>query len=486
MGTVLFLQILMLFWGLRFGDSRIFLYLCTRIGSSASHNPKSYITMVENEPKLTEESMERTMQNTSNASPTEAIATNQNPHDTAVEAGLAMGVSPEEEESDDAEDLRILRQYLSEHYDLRMNVVAGRVEFRKLDGTDEPFRQLTFEAENSIVLEAMADLGKVKGVKTILAMLLHSDEVAQYDPIREYLTTLPHWDGQNRVAELFGRLPGISSENILRCSIWMRSAVAHWLKMDLLHGNDTVPTLIGDQGCGKTVFCRRLLPPQLQGYFLDRINLSNKFDKDMALTNNMFVVLDEFDQYTVSQQAALKYAISRCEVNARPILKGAQVVRHRYASFLATTNNPRPLTDPTGSRRYICIRIAPKAIIDNTLPIDYDQLYAQLVDEVCVQKMRYWFDAEETQRLQLDNIPFQREANVDEMVDTCFQKPKDSNPGREYTLNEILELVVARYPYVKCDMSLKMRLGGALKKRGFALQHHRTGNSYVLVPKEAA
>ena len=64
--------------------------------------------------------MERTMQNMSNASPTVAIATNQNPHDTAVEAGLAMGVSPEEEESDDAEDLRILRQYLSEHYDLRL------------------------------------------------------------------------------------------------------------------------------------------------------------------------------------------------------------------------------------------------------------------------------------------------------------------------------------------------------------------------------
>ena len=426
------------------------------------------------------------MQNTSNAAPTEVNATNQDSHDTAVIAGLAMGVSPQEDESDGAEDLHILRQYLSEHYELHTNVVAGRVEYRKLDGTDGPFRQLTFEAENSIVLEAMTALGKVKGVKSILTLLLHSDVATEYDPIREYLTTLPRWDGQNRVAELFGRLPGINSENILRCSIWMRSVVAHWLKLDELHGNEVVPTLIGDQGCGKTVFCRRLLPPQLQGYFLDRINLSNKFDKDMALTNNLLVVLDEFDQYSVSQQSALKYAISRCSVNARPILKGVQVMRHRYASFLATTNNPRPLTDPTGSRRYICIRITPGAIIDNTLPIDYDQLYAQLVEEVCEQKMRYWFDPSETHQLQLDNVPFQREANVDEMVDACFQKPSSDEPGREYSMNEIVELVAMRYPNLKCNMSLKLKLGNALRKHGFVSRHHKTGNSYILVPTQAA
>lgn len=430
--------------------------------------------------------MERTMQNTSNVAPTEATATNQDSHDTAVSAGLAMGVNTQDDESDEAEDLRLLRQYLSENYELRTNVVAGRVEYRKLDGTDGPFRQLTFEAENSIVLEAMTELGKVKGVKSILSMLLHSDQVTEYDPVREYLTTLPRWDGQNRVAELFGRIPGISTENILRCSIWMRSAVAHWLKMDELHGNDVVPTLIGDQGCGKTVFCRRLLPAQLQGYFLDRINLSNKFDKDMALTNNMFVVLDEFDQYSVSQQAALKYAISRCEVNARPILKGAQVVRHRYASFLATTNNPRPLTDSTGSRRYICIRITPGAIIDNTLPIDYDQLYAQLVEEVCERKMHYWFDPGETHQLQLDNLPFQHEADAEEMVDACFEKPESEEQGREYSMGEIVELVSVRFPIVKCTMALKLKLGGALRKRGFVTRHRKTGNFYVVMPKLAA
>lgn len=397
-----------------------------------------------------------------------------------------MSDATTQEVADDAEELLIVKQYLSEHYEFRNNVIAGKLEFRKRDESDLPFRQLTFEAENSILIDAMLALGKLKGLKTNLTLIIHSEEVPSYDPVREYLTTLPRWDGQNRVAELFARLPGISSENIYRCTIWLRSTVAHWLKMDALHGNDNVPTLIGDQGCGKTVFCRRLLPPHLQDYFLDRMNLSNKFDKDMALSNNMIVVLDEFDQYTTGQQAALKQALSRSTVNARPILKGAQVVRHRYASFLATTNNLRPLNDPTGSRRYICIQLTQGAIIDNEKAIDYEQLYAQVVHEVCELGMRYWFTPEETRQIQIDNVPFQRVVDVNEMVTACFTKPKSETDGHEFSMNDIVEVITMRYPHVLCNMSLKMKVGGTLKKLGYPVRHHKAGNFYLLVPKMVA
>ena len=137
----------------------------------------------------------------------------------------------------------------------------------------------------------------------------------------------------------------------------MRSAVAHWLQMDVEHGNECVPTLIGAQGCGKTTFLRRLLPQHLREYYLDHLNLSNKFDKEMALSNNLLVNLDELEAIRPSQHAQLKQTLSKSKVNGRPIYGASQEDRPRYASFVATTNNPHPLTDPTGSRRYICMTI---------------------------------------------------------------------------------------------------------------------------------
>ena len=67
----------------------------------------------------------------------------------------------------------------------------------------------------------------------------------------------------------------------------------------------------------------------------------------MALTNNLLVNLDELDAIRPSQHAALKQTLSKSKVNGRPIFGCAQEDRPRFASFVATTNNPHPLTDAT-------------------------------------------------------------------------------------------------------------------------------------------
>ena len=195
--------------------------------------------------------------------------------------------------------------FLSDNYSFRRNVLNGKLEFavRSADGQLGDYRVLTQEALNSIVLRAKREEISEGNPKTEIQEYVNSEEVAVFNPIGDYLSSLPAWDGQNHVARLFSRLPGVSSEQLAYLSIWLRSTVAHWLQMDTLHGNEVVPTLIGPQGCGKTTFLRRLLPQHLREYYLDHLNLSNKFDKEMALTNNLLVNLDELDAIRPSQHA---------------------------------------------------------------------------------------------------------------------------------------------------------------------------------------
>ena len=376
-------------------------------------------------------------------------------------------------------------QFLTENYCFRRNLLNGKVEFatKQADGQASDYRPLTQEALNSIILRAKReDICEGSNPKTDIVEFIHSEEVCAYNPIREYLDNLPQWDGQNHVAQLFSRLPGLSSEQLAFLSIWLRSTVAHWLQMDTLHGNEIVPTLIGAQGCGKTTFFKRLLPAHLRQYFLDHLNLSNKFDKEMALTNNLLVCLDELEAIRPSQQASLKQTLSKSKVNGRPIYGCAQEDRARFASFVSTTNNPHPLSDTTGSRRYICLQIPQGQYIDNSGEIDYDQLYAQVVYELREQKAPYWFNNDEVARIQQLNQEFMEQKDIVEIIKVCFRKPMENEHVKSMNTSDLLEYIHSKYPTIIDNFSTRVRLGQAMKLLEYESTSRGHASYYKAVP----
>ena len=297
---------------------------------------------------------------------------------------------------------------------------------------------------------------------------------------------LPKWDGQNHIAKVFGRIRGITSEQLNYLTIWLRSTVAHWKQMDMLHGNECVPTFIGAQGCGKTTFVRRLLPKQLREYYLDHLNLSNKFDKEMALTNNLLVNLDELDAISSKQHAKLKQTLSVSKVNGRPIFGRTQEDRPRFASFVATTNNPHPLTDPTGSRRYICIQIPEGHLINNEGEIDYGQLYAQVVYELEEQKASYWFSNDEVARIQQLNQEFMEKKDLSEMFEACFRLPVEGENVKTMSCDEIIGIMQKDYPTLVKTIGNKVKLGKAITALGYKQKNHSHVAYYEVVPRKAA
>ncbi len=379
--------------------------------------------------------------------------------------------------------------FLRENYLFRRNVLNGKVEFatKPAEGQQEVWKKLTPSALNSIVIRAKREQICEKGSpKTDIVEFVNSDEVDRFDPIADYLEKLPQWDGENHVAKLFNRLPGVDSELTSYLATWLRSVVAHWLLMDTIHGNECVPTLIGAQGCGKTTFVVRLLPPHLREYYLDHLNLSNKFDKEMALTNNLLVNLDELDAIRPSQHSALKQTLSKNKVNGRPIYGNSQEDRPRYASFIATTNNPHPLTDATGSRRYICLTIPDGKYIDNSSEIDYDQLYAQVLYELRVQKSHYWFDNNEVERIQQLNQNYLEQKDIADIIGICFRKPGPGEQPQSMNCERLLQIITKEYPSVKATHGTKVYLGKAMRALGFESTDCGHVAHYKVIPLKAA
>ena len=387
------------------------------------------------------------------------------------------------------EGVLVIEQYLQENYLFRRNVLNGKVEYatKNAEGVCSEWRPLTLEAQNSIVLRVLREGILEKGnPKDLIKLYVESEEVKPFNPIVDYLESLPKWDGHNYVADLFSRIPGISTEQAAFLATWLRAVVAHWLQMDTLHGNEVVPTLIGGQGCGKTTFLRRLLPKHLEQYYLDHLNLSNKFDKEMALTNNLLVNLDELEAIRPSQQAALKQTLSKNKVNGRRIYGSSQDDRPRYASLVSSTNNPHPLTDVTGSRRYICVRIPQGVNINNKGDINYEQLYAQVLYELRELKAPYWFNNEEVARIQELNQNFVEKKDIAEMVAACFRKPKDNEVVKGMSSAQLLEVMKDSYPSLMATPSNIIHLGMTMKALEYEFTTHAHTKYYKAVPRYSA
>ncbi|MBO4801450.1 MAG: helicase [Bacteroidaceae bacterium] len=392
-----------------------------------------------------------------------------------------------------------LEIYLSDHYEFRFNCISNKTEVRLR--AHEDWQHLDTRMLNSILVAARKALPEERELKTQLTSIIYSCATPVWNPVTDWLGSLPAWDGRNRVTHLFGLIPAITAEQLYWLSVWLRSTVAHWLQMDTLHGNECVPTLIGEQGCGKSTFCQRLLPTHLREYYLDHVNLSNKFDKEMALTNNLIVNLDELDQIKPHQQAELKQMLSKVCVNGRPIYGREQSDRLRYASFVATTNNRHPLRDRTGSRRYICIEVPRGQEIDNTVEIEYEQLYAQLLAELALvgdpvthalkslpgkQPQRFWFTTEETRSIQRANVRYQNTLDMETMVETCFRQPEDSEFVSPLSSHEMLTIISNAYPAVQENESTRVRLGIALQHLGYQRDDGHLQRSYYAVPLQVA
>ena len=368
--------------------------------------------------------------------------------------------------------------YMKEHYTLRLNVMTGTPEYR-MNAVGYGFLPLDQAARNTMAIKALK--AGVESWDKDLNRYIDSNLIPKYYPMEDYLRHLPKWNGKHDyVGELARRVKTDNKHWENDFHTWMLSMVAQWMGKDRQHGNAIVPLLIGPQGSGKTTFCRRLLPEYLQVYFNDRLSMKNDNDIFLAMSGYALINIDEFDAMSKNQQPILKYLISKHDIKFRPPYGKVMEERQRFASFIATTNNRRPLVDPTGSRRFICVYANE---IDNTGLINYDQLYAQLYTEL-QQGHRYWFEDEENARIMQQNEQFQQVSSYEQMITLTYLAPEDTPEDTKYVLlQDIMKHLEKSFPTFSIGRSTDMELGRRLTKMGYDNKRRNKGSAFRVKAK---
>ena len=370
--------------------------------------------------------------------------------------------------------------FLNSNFDMRKNLLTGVAEYREKFSNDQRFKPLTEEVRNDMTLRA-TELG-LKAWDRNVNRFIDSTRIEQFDPINTWLDQLPKWDGHDYIAELAARVPTSQPHWPKYLRYWLMGMVGQWRESDKqLTGNALTPLLIGRQGCGKTRFCKIILPPELRDYYNDKLNFKNEFDLNIALTSFALINIDEFDKTTSSQQIVLKYLLSSSDVKFRPPYGKTIKLYRRYTSFIGTTNQMKPLVDPTGSRRFVCVGV--EGNIDFSDTLNHEQLFAQAL-YLFNKGERFWLNDDEIKQLMAENEPFQKLNDLVEMIGETFRRPKETEQGKWWSLGDISALLASRYANFDPETSFR-KIGSALNDVQFNFTSKRTTKhmEYWLIEK---
>lgn len=367
-----------------------------------------------------------------------------------------------------------IEDFVASHYDLRFNIVTEQTEIREKDSA-EPFLIADRRTMNSVLL-AVREAGIKCGISDIKCLLC-SNHIPDHHPMLSYMEGLPEWDGVDRVTPLSQRISeDLTWQNAFHR--WMLGLASQWMGRAEQSANSVAPILVSTrQGLGKSTFCRNLLPPELQDYYLDSMDISTKSHIEQRLGTMALINLDEFDRLDSSKMAWLKNIMQMKTCSYRKLYTNHFRILPRMASFIGTSNSLELLDDPSGSRRFICVEI--KEHIDRS-PIQHDQLYAQLKAEL-LRGERGWLTPDEETEIEQLNQAFYRSRPEQEILLKYFRLPEESEASAALSLtaDEVFDYLHARHPKVMQRITPR-DMSRILTGAGIHPRHTRTGNRFTL------
>lgn len=385
--------------------------------------------------------------------------------------------------------MKMLKQWLSMRYEFHRNEVTGYYEVCSRDVIKGKFHRWTRmddNIENSLWIEMEED-----GLQTQqprLHSLINSDFSEKYNPLLDFLTALPTWDGKTDYIQMLADRIHIANTDGAHHTQedfryffkkWFVAMVVTWVT-DTVVGQ-TILIFVGKGGLFKTTFFDRLLPKLLHDYFINESTASYT-DKDFmeAMASKALMCLDEFETAFGKNLSAFKSCVTKLFFSIRrPYDKYRTELPHRAA--MCGTSNSVQIISEEENRRY-----SPWLIesIDSPIdhPIDYQHVYAQAValgKEVMERQRKhedgwvFWLTTEDIEVMREHNKMFMISNYMEDQILRYYRVPGKDVEARYIKFrysSEILERIggcpaLSRYIYQQNLASTLLRLGFERKRR---------------------
>lgn len=197
-----------------------------------------------------------------------------------------------------------------------------------------------------------------------------------YHPVREYFESLPAWDGVERVETLLSDYLGAEDDAYVRAvtKTHLVASIARIYAPGTKY--DTMITLSGAQGLGKSTFIR-ILGGDWYSNSLDTMKGKEAYE---ALQGAWLIEIDELSAFKKAEKERIKGFLSKTEDIFRPAYGRYTVRFKRQCVFWGTTNDRFFLRDQTGDRRtwpVACGEVMPIKSVFTELAADRDQIWAE-------------------------------------------------------------------------------------------------------------
>ena len=349
---------------------------------------------------------------------------------------------------DDKNIINQIKRFITENYKMSRNEISRNIE---IDG--KPITDIDL---NTIFIECKTVINKSS--KDLVKSVIFSDYTECYNPFYEFLSQHKKRKPTGNIDKLIASITTDTPNYEMFITKWLASLMAS------VNGKHSplVLVLVGGQNTGKTEWFRRLLPNELKSYYAED-KLDQGKDSEILMTKKLIIMDDEMGGKSKGESKILNRLTSSQTFSIREPYGVVSVDLNRLAMLCGTTNYEGVLSDPTGNRRILPVRVLS---VDFELynSINKSDLFYEIYHLYNANQEIYNLNGEEIKILNESTKEFEATSQEQDMIMKFFRIPDEYERFEFFTSTDILSVIK-----MKSQINLSnIMIGIRMKSLGFS------------------